>query len=119
MGDTVMSKPMQEIRPAPQRPDNDALLEQKALWLIMTHAYYAAGDRVAELYEPSDNCQLKPDAFIRLYLSWREVVIGPKKGKSYDRATARWAASESGLNIRGIRMRPEKPFPVYQEDGAW
>jgi hypothetical protein len=114
-----MSKPVQVIRPAPQRPADDAALQEKALWLIATHAYHAAGHKVVQLYEPSESCELKPDAFSMLFLSWREAVIGPRKGKSFDTATARWAANEKRLNIQGIRMRPDKPFPVYQDEGGW
>jgi hypothetical protein len=120
MGNEVMSGPIHVAHPMPMRPDDDAPLAEKALWLLQTHAYCAADDTIVQLYQPNDACQIKPAAFQRLFRSWREEIIGPKKGKAYDYATARWEVDEARLNVEGVRMRPDKPFPVYQEDdGAY
>ena len=110
----------QVIYPAPMKPDPAAALEEKALWLLQTYGHDALNDAIVELFEPSDGCSYKPAAFQRRFRSWREKIKGPEGGdKGWDSATARWEADPKRLDIRGVRMRPDQPFPVYEEDGQF
>ena len=61
-GEAIMS----HDRPMPARPADDAPFAEKCHWLALTYGYCALTDTVVELYEPSDECQLKPAAFQRL-----------------------------------------------------
>jgi hypothetical protein len=103
---------------APERPGEKATLREQAAWLLATHAYCAGNDTVVELDEPSDGCQMKVVAFQRLFRSWYEETEGPKGGKNRDYATGWWELAETRINVRGVRMRPDMPFPVYAEAGA-
>jgi len=103
---------------APERPGEKATLREQAAWLLATHAYCAANDTVVELDEPSDGCQMKVVAFQRLFRSWYEETEGPKGGKNRDYATGWWELAEARINVRGVRMRPDMPYPVYAEAGA-
>jgi len=103
---------------APERPGEKATLREQAAWLLATHAYCAANDTVVELDEPSDACQMKVVAFQRLFRSWYEETEGPKGGKNRDYATGWWELAEARINVRGVRMRPDMPYPVYAEAGA-
>src|SRR6185295_16366436 len=68
----------------------------------------------------SDSCSFKPLAFQRLLRAWRLKIVGPEGGdKGWDNATARWEADPERLNVGGVRMRPDQPFPVYEEDGEF
>jgi hypothetical protein len=112
-----MSKPTQTIYPAPLKPDIAAALEEKARWLLQTYGYDALNDVIVELFKPSDSCSFKPLAYQRLFRAWREKIVGPEGGdKGWDNATARWEADPARLNVGGVRMRPDQPFPVYAED---
>jgi hypothetical protein len=107
------------IRPSPERPAKTAPLAEKAHWLLLSYGYCKANDTVVDLYEPSEECEMKPSAFRSEFKAWREITLGPLKGKHVETATARWEVDEDRLSIKGVRMRPDKPFPVYEEDGAW
>jgi hypothetical protein len=110
---------MQEVDGIAPRPKDDAPLAEKAHWLLQTHGYHAASHTVVELYEASDVCQLRPQAFQFQFRSWREMYLGPRGGENFDIATARWEVNATRLNIKGIQMRPDRPFPVFEEDGAY
>ena len=100
-----------------KKPDNDAELSVKAQWLIENYGYCALSDSIIELFKPRQECQLKPLAFNRLYRGWRVEEVGPKGGKKYIYATAYWEVDEKRVDIEGIRMRPDMPFPIYEENG--
>jgi hypothetical protein len=102
----------------PARPVFTADEADKVLWLLETHAYFAGSDVVVELFEPSANCVMKPSAFAKLFRAWRQQVIGPQGGVTWRYATNLWDVSPVRHAIRGIRMRPDKPFPCYKEDGV-
>jgi len=103
---------------APERPGEKATLAEQAAWLLATHAYCAANDTVVELDEPSDGCQMRVIAFQRLFRSWYEETKGPRDGKGRAYATGLWELAETRINVRGVRMRPDMPYPVYAEAGA-
>jgi|KBSSwiStaDraftv2_1062776.scaffolds.fasta_scaffold65058_4 hypothetical protein len=101
----------------PTRPGDDAKMEHKILWLLLSYGYCALSDVVVELYKPGDDCQLKPQAFQRLFKAWREKIVGPRKGVKYAYATGYWEATAGRIDLEGVRLRPDKPFPLYLEDG--
>ena len=109
---------MSHDRPMPARPADDAPFAEKCHWLALTYGYCALTDTVVELYEPSDECQLKPAAFQRLFRAWREVSLGPRDGEHVQPATGVWDINPDRPNIRGVRLRPDRPFPTYSENGA-
>jgi uncharacterized protein DUF5906 len=101
----------------PARPDANAPFAEKLTWLRLTHAYCPAIDRVVKLYEPSDECTLLWTAFAREYKSWCEFSTGSRGGQHVAYATALWEALPDRLVIAGVRMRPDRDFPIYREGG--
>jgi hypothetical protein len=99
------------------RPADGLSVARKALWLVDNYGYNALSDSVVELHKRYDACTLKPVAFARLYRAWREEVTGPKGGKSWSYATAYWEVDPKRLDIEAVRMRPDRPFPTYVENG--
>jgi hypothetical protein len=94
------------------RPAHDAPLNIKALWLLECYGYHAEADRVVELYETSERCMLTPAAFQRLFRSWTD-----HEGRRKIAATGGWECSDRRINIKGVLMRPDKPFPIFEEGG--
>ena len=109
-----MSGPSQKKRPIPQRPGINEELGVKASWLIQTHSFFAAEDKVVRLYHTDERCRMSMLAFQRLFRSWFE-----RDGKKNVYATSYWELDPKRLNIEGVRMRPDMPFPVFEENGAW
>lgn len=102
----------------PARPDDKAPFAEKLNWLLFTHAYFAKADRVVELYEASEDCMLAWEAFQRVFKPWSEPRTGPMGGKLPPAsATGMWEVLPMRLAIAGIRMRPDREFPVYEEGG--
>jgi hypothetical protein len=83
----------------PPRPADGADIPAKAAWLIHSYGYCALSDSVVELYKPADDCELKPLAFQRLY------------------RTSYWEVNPARIDLEGVRMRPDQPFPLYEEAG--
>ncbi|HWN85880.1 MAG TPA: PriCT-2 domain-containing protein, partial [Vicinamibacterales bacterium] len=115
-----MMERLREVGKGEERPDAAGCSSptERLPWLLATHAYCAATDTVVELDEPSDGCQMRVVAFQRLFRAWFEEEVGPRDGVKRHYATAAWELSEARINVRGVRMRPDKPFPLYQENGA-
>jgi hypothetical protein len=101
----------------PPRPANEASLAEKTGWLLQTYGYCDLENRVIRLYEPSNNCRLERRAFQESYLAWRQEKVGPREGKLVDLATSGWSINANRIRIKGVLMRPDKPFPTYVEDG--
>lgn len=99
------------------RPANNAEMAEKVSWLVRHHAYCAPSDTVIDVYKASDDCQLKPLAFQRLYRSWHEENEGPKGGKKFTYAATVWELSPRRISLAGVRMRPDMPFPIFEEHG--
>lgn len=102
---------------APAKPDHAAPFSEKVEWLLATRGQYEDEGRVIKLYEPSDSCRVKPADFRDAFLDWREVRIGPRGGQSVVEATAAWAASPHRIRLDGVRMAPDRSFPLFEEDG--
>ncbi len=92
-------------------------MEERANWLLKCYGYHAASFSVVDLFKPSDDCRISPAAFGMLYRSWREMVIGPRGGQSWDHAVSHWDGDKSRIVIEGVRMHPGKSFPTYEEGG--
>ena len=103
---------------APRRPADTAGLALQTNWLLRTHAYCAPSDTVIELFEPSDACHLRRVAFQCLFRAWREESLGPRQGQHISYAYAAWEIAPRRVNVRGVRMHPGMPFPLYEEGGA-
>jgi hypothetical protein len=114
-----MNRIKQQIKPASQRPRGDAPLEEKIIYLLDNFAYCPASDSVIELYEPSEACHRKLNAFRTEFATWFERSLGPRKGQHKETAVAHWMTDERRVTIVGIRMRPDMPFPLYEENGKW
>jgi hypothetical protein len=104
---------------APEKPKATDGLAAQAYWLLETHAYCPPNHSVVELFTPSDACELKPQAFQHQYLAWREDTEGPRGGTKTALATAAWQIHPDRHTVRGVRMRPDRDFPLYQEGGDW
>jgi hypothetical protein len=103
---------------APPRPDDKASMGDKVAWLLATRGYCEYTDRVIELYKPGDECQTRRIAFQFEFRSWYVTTIGPRGGKDNAYATSGWELNAARQSIAGVRMRPDRPFPTYVEEGA-
>ena len=113
-GRTVMTN---NNKPMPACPGKDAPLLEKIDWLLQTHGYCELLDKVVKLYEASDQCLLAPLAFARSRRAWNEATKGKRGALKIIYATSIWEMHPTRRSIRGIRMRPDMPFPTYQENG--
>jgi hypothetical protein len=123
--ETVFSKPPPPYEPpviapdaeAPPPPPDGAPFEERWKWLLSTYGYCAVTDTVVELWRPSAECQLKPAAFERRFSVWFEKIVGPRGGVTTLRATDVWGEQECRMHLQGVRMRPDMPYPLYEEGG--
>jgi hypothetical protein len=102
---------------APVMPAHDASFTEKIWWLLNSYGWCKLENRVIRLFEASDNCRVERRAFQETYLSWRQETEGPRGGKQVDLATSCWSISPDRLKIRGVQMRPDKTFPIFDEGG--
>jgi len=103
-------------RPMPAKPDETAIFAEKAFWLLKTHGWDMRANSVVMLYEPSANCLVGFEAFKMEYMAWSEEEKHKEKGKPVRVfATTAWAMNAVRLSIAGVRMRPDKGFPLYSE----
>jgi len=93
----------------PSRPEDDAPFDDKVGWLLLTHGYCAPDDKVVELFEPSETCRLSRDAFKFAFAAWHNGATKPV------RAPTAWGVHPMRQAVRGVRMRPDMPFPLYAE----
>jgi len=107
----TISKPM-PIRPKDTDPHKD-----KIEWLVRTHGFDARADRVIMLYEPSAYCGLRLKAFETEYAAWFELQPQQTGKPKKVLATSAWMMHPRRESIAGVRMRPDKNFPTYIEDG--
>jgi hypothetical protein len=92
---------------------------EKIEYLLKHYAHYAFEDKIIDLDATSAECALKPLGFQRRYRSWYEDVPGPQGGRPKRvYASLCWETSPRRMNVAGVRMRPDQPFPLYEEDGA-
>ena len=101
-----------ELKP---RPDDTASMFEKAAWLLHRYGYYPAEDRVVDLYATTADCRLKTSAFVNKYARWSE----PRKegGKTRDHASGMWVVANQRKILSGVRMAPDKAFPLFEENG--
>ena len=91
---------------------------EKIEYLLKHYAHYAFEDKIIDLDTTSAECALKPLGFQRRYRSWYEDVPGPQGGRPKRvYASLCWETSPRRMNVAGVRMRPDQPFPLYEEDG--
>jgi hypothetical protein len=100
----------------PPEPPADTDINEKAAWLRDTRAYYEGGDTVVRIYADTLDCESTPSAFHRRY---RHMHV-PNPDKRFKRAvfaTDLWEMTPQRRNIAGVRMRPDRPFPLFEENG--
>jgi hypothetical protein len=105
------------VRPMPPEPPDNAPFNTKLAWLLATHGYCEMLDRIVKLYEPSIRCLIQRPAFTFSRKPWHEIIVGPRGGEDTVYAAAEWAARKERPNIHDIRMRPDRDFPTYRENG--
>jgi hypothetical protein len=114
------ARPQTTSKAVPKKPKADAGMAAQVDWLLQTHAYCPPNNSVVELYTPDSMCELRPQAFQYQYLSWREETEGPRGGRNVVLATGAWQVHSERATIRGVRMRPDRDYPLYQDgDGDW
>jgi len=113
---------MVTVYPMPGRPGDDDALMDKVEWLVRTHGFDMRASKVVMVYEPSDNCLADLKSFKTEYAAWSEMT--PQLGRRGQEiapklmyATNAWEHSGSRLSIAGVRMRPDRDFPIYIENG--
>jgi hypothetical protein len=106
-----------QTRPMPIRPDDGDDFKTKINWLLKTYAYCPSLDMVVDMYKASEDCVLTRDAFIFTFHGWNEPRIGVHGHELVNPRLATAAWTDHKLIIEGVRMRPDQPFPLYEENG--
>jgi hypothetical protein len=109
--------PPPAVETAPPRPDDKAELGEKVAWLLATRGYCEQTDRVIELHKAGDDCQTTRIAFQFAHRAWHIETEGPRGGKKLAYATSGWELNAGRLTLEGVRLRPDRPFPVYEDGG--
>jgi hypothetical protein len=104
----------------PERPPHTAFFSAKVEWLLQTHGYSGPDHKVIELYLAEEQCKLEPAAFKMLFAPWHiESPPGRRGGKpQITWATEEWEKHPDRISVRGARLRPDKPFPIYEDDSG-
>lgn len=102
---------------APQRPADDAPMAAKVKWLVATHGWEETEGRVVKLYATSARCRLRLADFRESFQAWFEVQLGPRGGQNRVLAVAGWSTASDRVAIAGVRMAPDRPFPLFEDDG--
>ena len=101
------------------RPIHTDKLPVKVYWLIRSYGWDMRANRVVILDEPSANCVITLDAFKTEFMAWSEEVRRTESSKpTRIFAVNAWLVNPSRKSIAGVRMRPDKSFPMYTENGA-
>lgn len=119
LGEASEAEAEAEAEAEPPRPSEQATMADKARWLLQTRGYCELTDRVVEIYKANDECQTRRIAFQFAFRAWHETVTGKKGGKKQVYATSWWELAPTRRILEGVRLRPDRPFPCYQEDGRW
>lgn len=108
-----------ETPSAPSEPPVSAPLKDKVGWLLQTQAYLRSEDRVIELFETNENrCRSTLKATQTRFGHMFETIPGPRGGQPRKiTAVAGWVASPDRINVEGVLMRPDQPFPLFSEGG--
>jgi hypothetical protein len=87
--------------------------------LLKLYAYCPNHPRVQVLpiYASSPEDGMTVQALKLLYAANNDEEIGPRGGRVVISPADLWVAEERRVNVAGIRMRPDKPWPIYEEDG--
>jgi hypothetical protein len=104
--------PGEEDEREPPEPKHDAPREDKLLYLVQTRGFFESEDAAVRLYATSLDCRTKISAFKMRYRAWSEF-----KGVKELLVTDMWERIPQRVNIAGVRMRPDRPFPLYREGG--
>lgn len=64
---------------------------------------------------PTDGMTLA--AFRTTMLPWCGVELGPRGGEKKINPVDLWASSKERLTVEGLRLRPDRPRPTYEEHG--
>ena len=101
------------------RPIHTDKLQVKAYWLLRTYGWDMRANRVVVLDEPSANCVITLDAFKIEYMAWSEEERRTERSKpTRTFAVNTWLVNPSRISVAGVRMRPDKSFPIYSENGV-
>lgn len=115
--DIDIGMPLPGVMTMPDEPPPRASFDAKVDWLLTTHGYCATTGQVVQLFEVSEACQIKVKSFTERFASWHRIKEGPRGGEKLQRATDAWMMHPARFNISDVRMRPDRPFPLFEEDG--
>lgn len=73
---------------------------------------------IVPLYTESEEACMMMAAFRTAMLPNCDEEIGPRGGVTKINPVDIWASSERRITVRGLRMRPDQPRPVYEEGGG-
>jgi hypothetical protein len=114
----LKARPAPAAAPAPiepPAPDDTAELVDKVSWLLATRGYFEGEDKVVLLYDTRLDCRVAPGAFERRFRAWFTAPADKRRKPQF--ATDAWAMASVRVNLAGVRMRPDMPFPLFEEGG--
>lgn len=110
-------KEIDEKRRNVVRPSDGAAVA--ATKLLATYAFCPhLRESVVPLYATSMEDGINMMSFRTLMLPNCDKELGPKGGTKTINPVDIWASSEKRVAVRGVRMRPDKPRPTFEEGGA-
>ena len=90
---------------------------QTAAKLLRTHAFCARQNMVVPVWTDDILDGLTMPAFRTLMLPNCTEDVGPRGGRVVINPVDIWSKDHRRINVAGIRMRPDKPRPTYEEGG--
>lgn len=110
-------KEIDEKRRNVVRPSDGAAVA--ATKLLATYAFCPhLRESVVPLYATSMEEGINMMSFRTLMLPNCDKELGPKGGTKTINPVDIWASHEKRVAVRGVRMRPDKPRPTFEEGGA-
>lgn len=107
--------PQPDPKPAPA---HDATMDVKLRWLLEHYAYHESSHNAVILHEASERCQRYMQAFDLKFMAWTELGLpGPRGGANRISPTGLWRVAPQRIDVVGVQMRPDLPFPLCTIDG--
>lgn len=101
--------PPRELRPGQPLDDNLAIALERFI-------YVESEDQIRDRLKPRE--KFTPAHFRNLVSQFYDVQAGPRGGKHFDWLSDLWIRHARRFNVQTAALRPDRPAPLYSENGA-
>lgn len=121
----LLSERFPEQRPAEEQgfqldvaaPDLDTRqpLDENTQRALRRYVYSQDTDQIFDIRRPRGG--MKVEHFRNSMRQHYEVKMGPKGGEVRSWLSDQWMESRNRVNVRSVALRPDKPYPLFDENG--